>query len=90
MTTRTLPALAAFPLGWAARETAGGGVGGVVVLGLIAAAAWGLARPRALGVVLTGIACFAGVHLLAGATTVYTGLAVGAVIFALAVWWWAR
>ena len=81
---RLLCALAAFPAGWAVREAAGGAAGGVVVLALIAAAAAGLPRRAAIGVMATGVVCFVAVHLLAAATTVYVGLATGALLFALA------
>jgi hypothetical protein len=86
--TRTACALAAFPLGWAVREAVGGAAGGLVVLALIGAAAWGLPRERAAAVVACGIALFVGVHLLASVTTVYAGLAAGAVLFATAVRGW--
>lgn len=91
MTTRirVACALAAFPVGWAVREAAGGAVGGVVVGGLIALCAAGLPRRRAAAVVLSGLACFAAVHLIARATSVYAGLAAGAVLFALACARWA-
>lgn len=79
---RFLCALAAFPAGWAVREAAGGAAGGLVVLALIAACAWGLERRRALVVVATGVVCFVGVHLLAAVTTIYAGLATGALLFA--------
>lgn len=85
MLPRILCALAAFPSGWAAREAAGGGVGGLVVLAFVAACAWGLSRRRAAGVGAAGVVSFAAVHLLARATSVYTGLATGAALFALAV-----
>ena len=55
---RPLLALAAFPAGWAVREQGSAGVGGIVVLVLIAAAAAGLPRGAAARVVLLGIACF--------------------------------
>ena len=74
---RLAAALAAFPAGWAVREAAGGAGGGVVVLALVLVAGW----PRA-GLVGAGLACFAGVHLVAAATSVYAGLAVGALVFA--------
>lgn len=89
MAPRILCALAAYPLGWAVREAAGGAAGGAVVLALIAAAAWGLPRPRALGVVVAGVLLFVGVHLLANVTTVYVGIATGALLFALTSWAWA-
>ena len=79
---RTALALCAFPLGWAAREAAGGGVGGVVVLACIAGCAWALPRPRAVRVVVLGIACFVLVHLVAAVTAIYAGLATGALLFA--------
>jgi hypothetical protein len=79
---RLVAALAAFPAGWAVREAAGGGPGGVVVLALIGACAWGLPRRDALRVVALGIACFVAVHLIAAATAIYAGLAVGALAFA--------
>jgi hypothetical protein len=74
-------ALLAFPAGWAVRELAGGAVGGIVVLALIGICALGLPRPRAIAVVATGIACFVAVHLIAAATAIYAGLALGAVLF---------
>jgi hypothetical protein len=77
-------ALAAFPAGWAVREAAGGAAGGVVVLALIAASAYGLPARRAAGVMLTGIACFVSLHLIAAASTIYAGLATGALLFAVA------
>ena len=89
MATRILCALAAYPLGWAVREALGGGAGGVVVLALIAGAAWGLPPRRALGVAATGVLLFAGVHLLASVTTVYAGIATGAIAFAVACRAWA-
>ncbi len=76
-------ALAAFPAGWAVREAAGGAAGGAVVLALIGACAVGLPVRRAAGLVTTGIACFVAVHLIAAATTVYIGLATGALLFAV-------
>ena len=76
-------ALAAFPSGWAVREAAGGAAGGVVVLALIAAAALGLPRPTAAVVVAAGVLCFVAVHLIAAATAIYAGLAIGAILFAL-------
>jgi hypothetical protein len=76
-------ALAAFPAGWAVRSAAGGGVGGVVVLALIAACAIGLPRRSAMGVAAAGVACFVLVHVIAALTTVYVGLATGALLFAL-------
>ena len=48
----------------------------------IAASAWGLPRRPALTVVAAGILCFVGVHLVAAATTIYVGLALGALVFA--------
>lgn len=84
--TRTACALVTFPAGWAMRESAGGAVGGVVVLGLIGACAWGLPRRSAAIVVAAGIACFVAVHLLAAATTIYAGLAAGALAFAAICW----
>lgn len=75
-------ALAAFPAGWAVREAAGGAAGGLVVLALIAVCAFGLPRRAAVMVVLAGIGCFVAVHLIAAATTIYVGLAAGAVAFA--------
>lgn len=74
-------ALTAFPAGWAVREAAGGAGGGAVVLGLIGACAWGLPRREAVAVVGAGIAGFVLVHLVAAATTIYLGLAVGALLF---------
>ncbi|MCW2989451.1 MAG: hypothetical protein JWM73_45 [Solirubrobacterales bacterium] len=82
--TRLLCALAAFPAGWAVREAAGGAVGGIVVLALIGACAWGLPRRPALTIVALGILCFVAVHLIAAVTTIYAGLATGALLFALA------
>jgi hypothetical protein len=79
---RLLCALAAFPLGWALREAAGGVAGGIFVLTLIAGAAWDLPRPVALRVAAAGVLCFVAVHLIAFATTIYVGLALGAVAFA--------
>lgn len=79
-------ALAAFPAGWAVREAVGGAAGGIVVLALIAACAWGLARRSAVVVVLAGILCFVAVHLVAAITSIYVGLAVGAVAFAAVCW----
>ena len=87
--TRLLCALAAFPLGWAVRETAGGGAGGVVVLGLIGACALGLPARRAAGVVATGVLLFVAVHLLAAVSTIYVGLGTGAAAFAVACRAWA-
>lgn len=84
--TRTVCALATFPAGWAVREAAGGAVGGVVVLGLIATCAWGLPRRSAAIVVIAGILCFVAVHLLAAATTIYAGLAAGSLAFAASCW----
>ena len=86
MTTRTrlACALLAFPAGWIMREIAGGAAGGVVVLAAIAACAWGLPRRAAALVVALGVACFVVVHLVAAATSIYVGLATGAVLFALA------
>jgi hypothetical protein len=81
---RLLSALAAFPAGWAVREAAGGAAGGLVVLALIAACAWGLPRRPALAVVAAGILCFVAVHLIAAATSIYVGLAIGAILFAVA------
>lgn len=75
-------ALAAFPAGWAAREAAGGAVGGLVVLALVGACALGLPRRRAAFVVALGVACFVAVHLVAALTAIYIGLAVGALAFA--------
>ena len=75
-------ALTAFPAGWGVREAAGGAVGGIVVLGLIAVCAHGLPLRRAAAVALAGVACFVLVHLIAAATTVYVGLATGALLFA--------
>lgn len=79
---RILFALVAFPAGWAVREASSGGPGGVVVLALIGGCALGLPRRDALRVVVLGILCFAAVHLVAAATTVYVGLVVGALAFA--------
>jgi hypothetical protein len=81
---RLVCALAAFPAGWAVREAAGGAAGGVVVLALIGACAWGLPRRTALLVAGTGILCFVAVHLIAAVTSIYVGLATGAVLFAVA------
>jgi predicted tellurium resistance membrane protein TerC len=85
---RIVCALAAFPAGWAVREAAGGAAGGVVVVALIGACAHGLARRRAITVAVAGVLCFVGVHLIAAATSIYAGLAVGGVLFA-AIGWWA-
>ncbi len=74
-------ALAAFPAGWTVREGAGGAAGGVVVLALIAACAWGLPQRSAVVVVAAGILCFVAVHLIAAVTSIYTGLAVGSLAF---------
>jgi hypothetical protein len=79
---RPLLALAAFPAGWAVREQGSAGVGGIVVLVLIAAAAAGLPRGAAARVVLLGIACFVAVHLIAAVTATYVGIALGALAFA--------
>lgn len=79
---RLLCALAAFPLGWAVRGAAGGLAGGILVLTLIAGAAWDLPRPVALRVVVAGVLCFVAAHLIAFATTIYLGLALGALAFA--------
>ncbi len=79
---RVLAALIAFPAGWAVREATSGGPGGVVVLALIGVCALGLPRRDALRVVALGIACFVAVHLIAAVTTVYVGLAIGALAFA--------
>jgi len=76
-------ALAAFPAGWAVREAAGGAAGGAVVLGLIAVCAFGLPRRAATLTAAAGVACFVLVHLVAAVTTVYVGLATGALLFAL-------
>ncbi len=80
--TRALIALAAFPAGWAVREATSGAVGGVVVLAAIAACAIGLERRAALRLAALGVACFVAVHLIAFATTVYVGLACGAIAYA--------
>ena len=82
--TRVVCALSAFPAGWAVREAAGGAAGGVVVLALIGACAWGLPRKRAAFVAVAGVLCFVAVHLIAAVTSIYVGLAIGAVLFALA------
>jgi NitT/TauT family transport system substrate-binding protein/putative hydroxymethylpyrimidine transport system substrate-binding protein len=82
--TRVACALAAFPLGWAVREAAGGAAGGLVVLALIGAAAWGLPRARAGVLAAAGVILFVAVHLIAKASNVYAGLAVGAILFAAA------
>lgn len=79
---RTAIALAAFPAGWAVREALGGAAGGLVVLALIAACAWGLPRRRALLVAGAGAGCFVAVHLIASVSSVYAGLAIGALAFA--------
>lgn len=79
---RPLLALAAFPAGWATREALGGAAGGVVVLALVAACAWGLPRRRALLVAGAGAGCFVAVHLIAAVATIYAGLAIGALAFA--------
>jgi hypothetical protein len=79
---RIAAALLAFPAGWAVREAIGGAAGGVVVLALIGACAWGLPRRRALLTVAAGIGCFVAVHLIAAVTAIYVGLAVGALAFA--------
>lgn len=79
-----LCALVAFPAGWAVREAAGGAAGGVVVLALIALCAAGLPRRTAAIVAAAGILCFVGVHLVAAVSTIYVGLATGALLFALA------
>ena len=83
--TRVTAALLAFPLGWAAREIAGGAVGGIVVIALIAVCALGLSRRRAAGVAAAGVVCFAAVHVIARASAVYAGLASGALLFAVVV-----
>ncbi|MDX6665108.1 MAG: hypothetical protein QOG68_1314 [Solirubrobacteraceae bacterium] len=82
--TRLACALAAFPAGWATREAAGGAAGGVVVLALIGLSATGLPARRAAGLIAAGILCFVAVHLIAAVTTVYVGLAIGALLFAVA------
>jgi len=82
---RTLCALAAFPAGWAVREATSGALGGIVVLGLIGACAYGLARRDAVRVVVLGILCFVAVHLIAALTAIYAGLALGALAFAAVV-----
>ncbi|MFL5843908.1 MAG: hypothetical protein ACJ762_04375 [Solirubrobacteraceae bacterium] len=86
MTTRSrlACALIAFPAGWAVREAAGGAAGGVIVLGLIGLCAWGLPRRTAATVVVAGILCFVAVHLVAAVTSIYVGLATGALLFAVA------
>lgn len=81
-------ALLAFPAGWAVREAAGGGAGGVVVLALIGACAAGLPARRAAALVAAGILCFVAVHLIAAATSIYAGLAIGALLFAVVSWRW--
>lgn len=83
--TRAAAAVAAFPLGWAVREAAGGAAGGVVVLALIAVCALAVPRRRAGLVAAAGVVCFAIVHVVARATAVYAGLATGALLFALVV-----
>ena len=86
--TRVACALAAFPAGWAVREAAGGALGGIVVLALIAVCAAGLPRRQALWIAAIGILCFVAVHLVAAATSIYVGLATGAVAFAVACGRW--
>ena len=78
---RVICAAAAFPAGWAVREAASGGLGGLVVLALIGVCALGLPRRQALVVVALGIACFVAVHVIAALTAIYVGLAVGASAF---------
>ncbi|HVW16632.1 MAG TPA: hypothetical protein VHB30_00140 [Solirubrobacteraceae bacterium] len=79
---RTLVALAAFPAGWAVREAGSGLAGGLVVLAAIALCAAGLEHRAAARVAGAGVACFVAVHLIAFATTIYLGLACGALAFA--------
>lgn len=81
--TRLICAVVAFPAGWAVREAAGGAAGGVVVLALIGACAWGLPRRTAALVILAGVLCFVAVHLVAAGTSIGVGLAAGAAAFAV-------
>lgn len=84
--TRTASALVTYPAGWAVRETAGGAAGGLVVLGLIGACAWGLPRRSAVLVVAAGVLCFVAVHLIAAVSAISVGLAAGALAFAAICW----
>jgi len=75
-------ALVAFPAGWAVRQAGGPAAGGVVVLALIGLCALGLPARRAALVVVTGIASFVAVHLVAAVTATAVGLIAGGALFA--------
>jgi hypothetical protein len=83
---RLLCALAAFPAGWAVRQAVSPAVGGIVVLALIAATAFGLPRRTALLTLAAGVGCFVAVHLIAYVTTIGAGLGCGALLYAAIGW----